>query len=72
MANSISLSVVQYVEELSSFGESRKRHAIKFNASRMLDDEVYGLMQDLSTRQFNFVAKLIDFVAKLAKSIHMR
>ena len=58
IADSISLSVVQHLEELSSFGDSRKRPAVKFNASRMLDDEVYDLMQDRSTRQFNFVAKL--------------
>ena len=60
IAYSIPLSVVQHVEELSSFGESRKRPAVNFNASRMLDDEVYDLMQDLSTRRFDFEAKLIE------------
>ncbi len=60
MADSISLSVVQHVEEISSFGESKKRPKVKFNASRMYDDEVYDLMQDMSTRQFDFVVTLIE------------
>ena len=59
-ADSIAVSVVQHIEELRSFGESRKRPAVKFNASRMIDDEVYDMMQDLSTRQFDFEVKLAE------------
>jgi hypothetical protein len=58
-ADSIAVSVVQHIEELSSFGGSRKRPTVKLNVSRMIDDEVYDLMQDLSIRQFDFEVKVV-------------
>jgi hypothetical protein len=52
--------VVQHVAKISAYDESRKRPAVNFNASRMLDGDVYDLIHDLSTRQLDFIIKLVE------------
>ncbi len=54
VADEILISVVQHVDECSIGGAKR---AVKINANRMLDEEVYVVMEDVPTRQFDFVVK---------------
>jgi hypothetical protein len=53
-ADEISIYVVQHIDECSIGGAKR---AVKINANRMLDEEVYVVMEDVPTRQFDFVVK---------------
>ncbi len=34
---------------------------MKINATRLLDDEVYDVMMDAPTRQFDFIVKITEF-----------
>ena len=51
-SDEISLSVVQHIDECSIGGAKK---VVKINATRMLDEEVYVVMEDVPTRQFDFV-----------------
>jgi hypothetical protein len=53
---------MQHISECDSSGESRKRPFVKINASRFLDDEVYDVMKDVPTRQFDFTVKIKEHV----------
>jgi hypothetical protein len=59
-AETMYVNVVQDVEECSPFGETKKRHISKTNANRVLDDEIYDVMNNVPTRQFDFIVKPVD------------
>jgi hypothetical protein len=65
-ATEIYVSVMQHVTECDSHGESRKRPYVKISATRLLDDEVYDVMQDVPTRQFDFVVRIREAAASTA------
>jgi len=59
-AEAIYVNVVQDVVECGPSGETKKRHSSKINANRLLDDEIYDVMNDVPTRQFDFIVKPVD------------
>ena len=57
-AAEIVVTVMEHVSECDSSGVSRKRPFVKITATRLLDDEVYDVMMDVPTRQFDFIVKV--------------
>jgi hypothetical protein len=55
--DSISVSVTQHVDECTIGGSKR---IVKINATRMLDEEAFVIMEDVPTRNFDFVIKSVE------------
>jgi hypothetical protein len=62
-ANEINVTVMQHIDECDTSGVSRKRPFVKVIATRLLNDEVYDVMMDVPTRQFDLIVKNRESVA---------
>jgi hypothetical protein len=56
-ADEIMVSVVQHIEDCTIGGNKK---AVKINASRMMDEEVYIVLRDVPTRQIDFMVKPVE------------
>ncbi len=62
-ADEINVTVMHHIDECDSSGVSRKRPYVKTIATSLLDAEVYDVMMNVSTRQFDFIVKIRESMA---------
>jgi hypothetical protein len=67
-SDEISLFVVQHIDECSIDGTKK---VVKINAIKMLDEEVYVVIEDVPTRQFDFVFSLSFICIHLCQNIDL-
>ena len=63
-AETITVKVVEYSDEISSSGGKRKRRKDSSDATRLLDDTTYEVMEDVPTREFHFVVVEATYSAR--------
>ena len=70
-AETITLYVVEHVDDVTSSGGKRKRTLGKTNATDLVDDLVYETMTDCSTREFLFhvvPVKVVDIESEVVNA----
>jgi len=61
-AEEIIVTVMKHVDEYDSSVVSGKRPYVKIIATSLLDNEIYDVMMDMPTRQFDFIVKIREYI----------